>query len=89
MNLIWVAALVLGSGFAIFGAQRTSWALLNLAIILGCMAVGFGIGYALGLGKGNFGMVSNEGWPVAMMFGVVAAFGCVWLNSTRAQESAE
>lgn len=85
MYVVWLAALLLGAGFAISGAQNLQRKLLNLAIIAGCMAVGFGIGYAVGLGSANLGSVPGEGFPVAIMFGVVAALGCVQLNSWRAK----
>ena len=85
MYVVWIAALVLGAGFAIAGAKDLQRKLLNLAIIFGCMAIGFGIGYALGLGSVNLGNVPGEGLPVAIMFGVVGALGCVQLNSWRAK----
>jgi hypothetical protein len=83
MNLVWIIALVLGSGFAVAGAPKPESKLLNLTIILGSMGLGFGIGYAAGLGSQNFGRVTNAGLPIAMMFGIVAAFACVYLNSQR------
>jgi hypothetical protein len=73
------------SGFAISGGQGWQRKLLNLAIIVGCMGVGFGIGYAFGLGTQNLGSVQGEGWPVAIMLGIVGALGCVKLNSWRAK----
>jgi hypothetical protein len=81
MTLIWLATLVLASGFALAGAEGLRGKLLNLLITLGCMALGFGLGYALGLGSGNLGRVPNAAWPVSMMFGIVGALCCVWLNS--------
>jgi hypothetical protein len=83
MYLVWLAALILGSAFAIVGGQGAKWKLLNLGIIVGCMAVGFGIGYAAGLGTKNFGRVPHAGLPISLMFGIVAALGCVQLNSWR------
>jgi hypothetical protein len=83
MNLVWLAALVLGSGFAIAGGHRVKWKLLNVVIILGCMSLGFGIGYAAGLGSENMGSIPNAGLPFSMMFGIVGAFGCVQLNNWR------
>jgi hypothetical protein len=83
MYVVWVAALILGCGFAIAGAKNLQRKLINLAIIVGCMGIGFGIGYAVGLGSANLGNVSGEGLPIAVMFGVVAALGCVQLNSWR------
>jgi hypothetical protein len=85
MYIVWLVALVLGSAFAVSGGQGWQRKLLNLAIIVGCMGVGFGIGYALGLGSQNLGSVQGEGWPVAIMLGIVGALGCVKLNSSRAK----
>ena len=51
MNAIWLAALVLGSVFAIAGARELRWKLINAVVILGCMGVGFGLGYAPESGK--------------------------------------
>ncbi len=85
MELVWLTALILGSGFAIAGGQKLKWKLLNLLIILGCMGLGFGIGYAAGLGSGNMGRVPDAALPFSMMFGIVAAFGCVRLNNWRAK----
>jgi hypothetical protein len=83
MDLVWLAALILGAGFAITGGQSVKWKLLNLAIILGCMGLGFGIGYAAGLGSENMGSVSNAGSPLSLMFGIVGALGCIQLNNWR------
>jgi hypothetical protein len=83
MNLVWLTALLLGAGFAIAGGQNTKAKLLNLSIILGCMSLGFGIGYAAGLGSGNMGRIPGAGLPVSLMFGIVAAFTCMSLNNVR------
>ncbi len=83
MDLVWLTALVLGSGFAIAGGLRVQGKLLNLFIILGCMSLGFGIGYAAGLGSGNMGSIPDAGLPFSMMFGIVGAFGSVCLNNWR------
>lgn len=86
MYLVWLTALLLGSGFAIAGGPKLNGKLLNLSIILGCMALGFGIGYAAGLGSGNMGSVPDAAVPFSMMFGIVAAFGCICLNSWREKQ---
>jgi hypothetical protein len=83
MDLVWLAALILGAGFAITGGQRVKWKLLNLAIILSCMGLGFGLGYAAGLGSKNMGSVSNVGSPLSLMLGIVGALGCIQLNNWR------
>jgi hypothetical protein len=88
MYLVWFTALVLGSEFAIAGGLKIKGKLLNLFIILGCMGLGFGIGYAAGLGSGNMGRIPDAGLPFSMMFGIVAAFGCVWLNNWRQKQDA-
>ena len=81
MAVIWLVALILGSGFAIAAGQDAKWKVLNAVIILGCMGLGFGLGYAVGLGRGDFGFVRGEGLPFAMMFGIVGAMACVARNT--------
>jgi len=83
MATLWLAALILGSVFAIAGAQGVKWKLLNAAIILGCMGLGLGIGYAAGLGSKNMGMVRDAAIPFAMIFGIVGAMVCVAQNNSR------
>ena len=81
MEVIWFAALILGAGFAIAAGQGAKWKVLNAVIILGCMGVGLGLGYATGLGRGNFGFVRGEGVQFALMFGIVGAMACVARNT--------
>ena len=81
MEVIWLAALILGSGFAIVSGQGAKWKILNAVIILACMGLGAGLGYAVGLGSGNMGFVRNQGAPFAMMFGIVGAMACVARNT--------
>jgi hypothetical protein len=81
MDLLWLAALILGSAFAVASGQTVKGKFLNLAIILGCMGLGFGIGYAIGLGSKNMGRVPDAGLPLSLMCGIVGAFGCMQLNN--------
>jgi hypothetical protein len=81
MEVIWLAALILGSGFAIASGQGAKWKVLNAVVILACMGLGFGLGYAMGLGSGNMGFVPGQGVPFAMMFGIVGAMTCVVRNT--------
>jgi hypothetical protein len=81
MEVIWLAAFILGSGFAIASGQGAKWRVLNAVIILACMCLGFGLGYALGLGSENMGFVRGQGVPFAMMFGIVGAMTCVARNT--------
>jgi hypothetical protein len=83
MDLVWLVALVLGSGFAIAGGQKIQGKLFNLLIILGCMSLGFAVGFAAGLGSENMGSVPNAELPFSMIFGIVGAFGCVYWNKSR------
>jgi len=83
MESVWLVALILGSGAAIAGVSGAKGKMLNIGIILGCMAVGFGIGYAAGLGSENMGRVRDAGWPFAFLLGIAASFGCVKLNTYR------
>jgi hypothetical protein len=83
MAVLWLVTLILASAFAIAGGQGVRGRLLNILVILGCMVLGFGIGYAAGLGSKNMGMVPNQAIPFSMMFGIVGALGCVWLNQRR------
>jgi hypothetical protein len=80
MDLVWLTALILGSGFAIAGGQNVKGKLLNLVIILGCMGLGFGSGYAGGLGSKNMGRVPNAALPISMMFGILGALRCLQLT---------
>ena len=81
MEVIWLAALILGSGFAIASGQGAKWKALNAVIILASMGLGLGLGYAVGLGSGNMGFVRNQGAPFAMMFGIVGAMVCIARNT--------
>jgi hypothetical protein len=74
---IWLAALLLGGGFAVATGREVKGKLVNVGIILGCMAMGAGVGFAVGAGRGNIGMVPHEAVPFAMIFGVVGAMACV------------
>jgi hypothetical protein len=86
LTLVWLAALLLAFGFALAGAGDLKWRLFNLAITLGCMSIGYGLGYAAGLGSKNLGSVPHAALPFSMMFGVVAALACVWGNSARGKD---
>lgn len=83
MTMIWLVTLILASGFALATGEEVKGKLLNMVIILGCMGVGYGLGYALGLGSGNLGRIPNQALPLSMMFGIVGALGCLWQNTSR------
>jgi hypothetical protein len=48
MTMLWLVTLILGSSFAVASGEGVKWKLLNMIIILGCMGLGYGLGYALG-----------------------------------------
>lgn len=85
MIMLWLVTLTLSAGFAVATAEGVKSKLFNAVVILGCMSLGYGLGYALGLGRGNFGRVPNQALPLSMMFGIVGALGCVWQNTSRPQ----
>ena len=86
MTAIWLAALILGAGIAIASGPGAKWKVLNAAIILGCMCVGYGLGYSVGLGRGTFGFVRGQGMQFAMILGIVAAMTCVARNTWSSKE---
>jgi hypothetical protein len=73
MAMLWLVTLILVSGFAIASGHGMKWKLFNVLIILGCMGLGYCLGYAAGLGSKNMGMVPNAALPFTMMFGIVGA----------------
>ena len=78
MAMLWLVTLILVSGFAIASGHGMKWKLFNVLIILGCMGLGYCLGYAAGLGSKNMRMVPNAALPSAMMLGIVGALGCLW-----------
>ena len=85
MEVIWLAALILGSGFVIATGDGAKWKVLTAVIILACMGLGFGLGYAVGLGSENMGFVPSQDVPFAMMFGIVGAMICAARNTRRSK----
>lgn len=77
MASIWLAALLLGSGFAVSTGRGVQGKIINVVIILVCVSVGAGVGFAMGQGRGNLGMVPNATMPFAIIFGVLGAMVCV------------
>jgi hypothetical protein len=74
VTVLWLAALIIGSIFALAGGDGAKRKLINWAIILGCMGLGFGIGYAGGLGSPNLGVgAPGLAIPFSMIFGIAGA----------------
>jgi hypothetical protein len=81
VTFLWLAALIIGSGFSLASGQGVKGKLLNLVVILGSMGLGFGIGYAAGLGSKNLGLgAPGMAMPLSMIFGIVGA-GVAMLRS--------
>jgi hypothetical protein len=85
MDALWLVPLLLGTSFAIATGPGAKWKVLNVAIILGCMGLGMGLGYAMGLGSKNLGVVPHAAIPFSMMFGVLGAMVCVARNTWSAK----
>ena len=67
---------------AISTAKGPKWKIINIFIILGFMAVGFGIGALLGLWGGNMAIGGEAAVPLAELLGAVGGLGC-WRRNTR------
>ena len=81
-----MAALVLGSGFAVSTGRGVKGKVINVIIILVCMGAGASLGYAMGLGRGNLGRVPGAAIPFAIMFGAMGAIVCVAKDSAQTKE---
>ena len=62
MTMLWLVTLLLGSSLAVANGEGVKWRLLNVVIILGCMGLGYGLGYSLGLWAWLFGKRSQPGF---------------------------
>jgi hypothetical protein len=86
MAAIWLAALLLGSGLAVSTGRGVQGKAINVVIILGCMGAGAGVGFAMGLGRGNLGRVPHAAMPIAIIFGVLGAMVCVAKDTSETKE---
>jgi hypothetical protein len=81
MGCVFLALLIVLGSMAVIGGKGAKWKLLNLLIIIGFMAAGITIGYALGVWGGNAAVGAHAGAP--LMLGCVGAFGCLRRNRWR------
>ncbi len=86
MAPIWLVTLLLGVGFAVSTANGMKGRVVNIIIILVCMGVGAALGFALGEGRGNLGMIPDQAMPFAMIFGVLGAMVCVAKDTLQPKE---
>jgi hypothetical protein len=77
---------------AVIGAKGAKSKILNIAVILGFMAVGLGIGALLGVWGKNNGLGAEFAVPLAELLGAVGAFGCMrrnkWIEKKNVEGSA-
>jgi hypothetical protein len=85
MQAIFLLILIGLSVVAIVGGKGAKWKLLNLLIIIGFMAVGLGIGWALGAWGSNMAIGAAAALPLAILLGCVGALGCYRRNGIRAK----
>jgi hypothetical protein len=79
MDALLLVGLLVLSGIAVVSAETTSWKLINVAVILGCILVGFGIGVGLEVGNQRL----KAGAYIAVPFGIIVALECWRRNHTR------
>jgi hypothetical protein len=89
MGGLWLVALLGLSVMAVVTAQGIKWKLLNSAIILGFVAVGLGIGAAMGAWGRNMEIGALTAIPLAVGLGAVGALGCWRRNKMREKKSLE
>ena len=83
MGLLWLATLFVVTGIAVAGAKGAKQKLLNLLIIVACVALGLGIGYAIGFWGKNMAIGVEAAVPLGISLGVIAAVGCWQRNRMR------
>jgi predicted RND superfamily exporter protein len=89
VNGLWLGAFLVLSVMAVVTARGIKWKLLNIAIILGFVAVGLGIGAAMGAWGGNMEIGGLAAVPLAVGLGAADALGCWRQNKMREKKSLE
>ena len=80
---ILVLALIVLSGAAVAGGRGAKWKAVNLGIIIGIMAVGFGIGFLIATISGDITAGGHVATSLMLLLGCVAAVGCIVRNKMR------
>jgi len=80
--------LVICAVLAVAGAKGAKWKLLNVAIIVGFMVLGFGIGWLLGLWGGNMTIGAEAAVPLSLLLGALGGLGCIRRNKWREKKIA-
>lgn len=80
---ILILALIVLSGAAIAGGRGAKWRAVNLGIIIGIMAGGFGIGFLIGRISGDITAGGRVATSLMLLLGCLAAVGCIVRNKLR------
>ena len=81
--VILIVALVVLSGAAVAGGRGAKWKAVNLGIIIGVMAVGFGIGFLVGRISDDITAGGHVATSLMLLLGCLAAVGCIVRNKLR------
>src|SRR5215831_4156749 len=81
--VILILALIVLSGAALAGGRGAKWKTVNLGIIIGTMAVGFGIGFLMARVSGDITAGGHVATSLMLLLGCLAAVGCIVRNKLR------
>lgn len=81
--VILILALIVLSGAAVAGGRSAKWKALNLCIVIGVMAVGFGIGFLIGRISDDVTVGGHVATSLMLLLGCLAAVGCIVRNKLR------
>lgn len=80
---ILILALIVLSGAAAAGGRGAKGKAVNLGIIIGVMAVGFGIGFVIGRISDDMTAGGHAATSLMLLLGCLAAVGCIVRNKLR------
>lgn len=80
---ILILALIILGGAAVAGSRGAKWKAVNLGIIIGIMAVGFGIGFLIGRISDDMTAGGHVATSLMLLLGCLAAVGCIVRNKLR------
>jgi hypothetical protein len=89
MSAVWYLLLIVLSCMAVVGGKGVKWKLLNLLIILGFMAGGIAVAFALGAWGGSGEIAGHLAFVLMPLMGCVGAFGCLRRNKRREKATAQ
>jgi asparagine N-glycosylation enzyme membrane subunit Stt3 len=83
MGSVFLVGLIVLTCIALIGGKGAKWKLLNLLIIIGFMATGLLVGFALGAWGGSAEIGGHAAASLTILLGCVGAFGCIRRNKRR------